>query len=406
MKYPIQNILALFLVIPTYVTFFIGKEPLMQGLAFSLYFVPLIVTLIKNKTLHLPRLFLFIWGVFLIAWIFPSIINSQSGRLESELISLPVLFFHAMMLTIVILILYDYLSRVADRKLGNLLQLIFWVMLPMMLLMSMKIGYLSFYHPNHFQLGFRPFPFGIHPNVAAEIILVFLLTATQLTNRFWQWTVYVISITFLYILSSRGALIASFLGLFIIYGLPWLKAQLSIKRLVVTTAILGFALMLYHQEIFSLIKSVLILDTRTHDIAGRGGMWLLGLESIQAKPWLGTGFFVTPHGFSTPEFSNGSLPIDHPSLIIHNAFIRIFSENGIILFLMAMAFLVLTGLSLLREKNYQLLGIFCAILFFLFFSTRHLTLNLMNIILYFIVIRSLLYQRQSITGWKLFAVFK
>jgi len=75
--------------------------------------------------------------------------------------------------------------------------------------------------------------------------------------------------------------------------------------------------------------------------------------------------------------------------VIHNAFIRIATENGLLLLMMALIIIFLACFRLIKLKNFKDLALVVSILFFLFFATRHLTLNLMNILLYYVLIRSL-----------------
>jgi len=132
-----------------------------------------------------------------------------------------------------------------------------------------------------------------------------------------------------------------------------------------------------------------MLDTRTKGIAGRGQVWELAMNLIIEHPFQGIGFWVNPMGYSIPENFALGTTLDHPALVIHNAFIRIAAENGLLLLMMVLIIIFLTCFRLIRLKKFKDLALIVSILFFLFFGTRHLTLNLMNILLYYTLIRSL-----------------
>ena len=173
------------------------------------------------------------------------------------------------------------------------------------------------------------------------------------------------------------------------YILPWILPKINWK---VSILFLGSCLLmgfLFFNQIVSLVESFLMLDGRTKDIAGRGQMWQLAMNSIIENPFRGIGFWVNPMGYSIPENFPIWSRLDSPGLVIHNAFIRIATENGLLLLMMALIIMFLACFRLIKLKNFKDLALVVSILFFLFFATRHLTLNLMNILLYYVLIRSL-----------------
>ena len=383
---PAVTLLALALVIPTYITFFIGKEPLIQGLAFSIYALPLLVMLFRSRTLHTSGRLIFFWALFLAAWVIPSLINAAGSHLESELVRLPVLFFHVTILTLLVVTLYHYLKPDPEKNFHQLVVTMFWALLPISLLIALKTLYLEGYNPT-----LRPSPFGIHPNVAAEVMLVFLLCATQVRQATVKWLAYAVTIATCYLLQSRGGLIASYLALFILYGYPLVtQKNLQKKSALAIGGLLVMGLLFFYQDLYDLILKASMLDMRTQDIAGRGRMWLLGLESIMARPWTGLGFWVNPMGLSVPAHFPAWATLGHPALEIHNAFIRIATENGLVLLAMTLALMGFAAHRLHRDKNYPELAALMSVTFFLCFATRHLTLNLMNVLLYMVILKATL----------------
>jgi len=383
---PAVTLLALALVIPTYITFFIGKEPLIQGLAFSIYALPLLVMLFRSRTLHTSGRLIFFWALFLAAWVIPSLINAAGSHLESELVRLPVLFFHVTILTLLVVTLYHYLKPDPEKNFHQLVVTMFWALLPISLLIALKTLYLEGYNPT-----LRPSPFGIHPNVAAEVMLVFLLCATQVRQATVKWLAYAVTIATCYLLQSRGGLIASYLALFILYGYPLVaQKNLQKKSTLAIGGLLVMGLLFFYQDLYDLILKASMLDMRTQDISGRGQVWLLGLESIMARPWTGIGFWVNPMGLSYPAHFPAWLTLGHPAFEIHNAFIRIATENGLVLLAMTLGLMGFAAHRLHRDKNYPELATLMSVTFFLCFATRHLTLNLMNVLLYMVILKATL----------------
>ena len=374
---PPTNLLAFALVIPTYITFFIGKEPLMQGLAFSLYLIPLGVAVVgKRMTLPSFKLSAF-WAIFLCAWIVPSLINAYGSHLESDLVRLPVLFFHVTILTALVFIFYDFLKSDPQKQLHTLLRTMFWVMLPMALLILLKVCYIKYY-----QMGTpRPSPFGIHPTIAAEVMFTFLICATQARQRTMRWTGYLLAITTIFMVEGRGALISCYIVLIMTYGYPWLRKNLNSKACWVGLGSTFIIITTFPTELLVMLQKLTMFDIRS-GLSGRETMWLLGLDSIMAHPWTGLGFWVNPMGYSIPEHFPFYATLNHPQWVIHNAFIRIATENGLAL----TAIIIGTGLGatikLHQNKNALGLALVLAVTFYLCFATRHLTLNLMNVMLY------------------------
>jgi O-antigen ligase len=380
---PLEWSVAFALTVPTYITFFIGKEPFMQGLAFMLYLIPIAIVLVRKGIPRLSLKFWVMWLVFCALWVIPSVINSMSAQLESDLVSLPILFYHVAIMTAIVIFFKTYCDKTKSINQDLLLRSIFWVLIPMVLIIFCKTLYLDFMSDK------RPFPFGIHPNVNAEIIFTLLLVSLRLPGNLIKMLAIAIAIATCYLLESRGGLISCYIALIITYALPWILPKINWK---VSILFLGSCLLLsflFFNQIVSFIESFFMLDVRTKDIAGRGQVWRLAMNSIIDNPFQGIGFWVNPMGYSIPENFSIWHRLDSPELVIHNAFIRIATENGLLLLMMALIIIFLACFRLIKLKNFKDLALVVSILFFLFFATRHLTLNLMNILLYYVLIRSL-----------------
>jgi O-antigen ligase len=168
------------------------------------------------------------------------------------------------------------------------------------------------------------------------------------------------------------------------------QKNLQKKSALAIGGLLVMGLLFFYQDLYDLILKVSMLDMRTQDIAGRGQVWLLGLESIKTNPFTGLGFWVNPMGLSIPEHFPLGTVLGDPALEIHNAFIRIATENGLVLLAMILALMGIAAYRLHRDKNYLELAVIMGVTFFLFFSTRHLTLNLMNILLYTVILKAMM----------------
>ena len=356
----------------------------MQGLAFTLYLIPIAIVLIRNGIPRLSLKFWVMWLLFCALWVIPSVINSMSNRLESDLVSLPILFYHVAIMTAIVIFFKAYCDKTKPINQDLLLRSIFWVLIPMVLLIFCKSLYLDFMSDK------RPVPYGIHPNVNAEIIFTLLLVSLRLPGNFIKMVAITIAVATCYLLESRGGLISCYIALIMTYGLPWILSKINWKVAILflgSCLLMGF---LFFNQIVSFVESFLMLDGRTKDIAGRGQMWQLAMNSIIENPFQGIGYWVNPMGYSIPENIHWWwATLDHDRLVIHNAFIRIATENGVLLLMMVLVIISLACFRLIKLKNFKDLALIVSILFFLFFATRHLTLNLMNILLYYVLIRSL-----------------
>lgn len=385
---PLEWVAAFALTVPTYIIFFIGMEPYMQAIAYSLYIIPICLVFIRKRHFPLSTRFIILWTIFLVFWITPSILNRISPTLESDLVSLPVLFYHVVMLSAVVIFLNIYVQDKKSISKELLMRSIFWTLAPMVLLIFFKSIYLDF------QEDARPSPFRVNANTNVEIIFTFMLVALRLTGNIIKFFAIVLAITTCYILESRGGLISCYIALLLTYGPPWLHTNFKHKYFLFFLFVILFISVFFHNEIYSLFNSTLMLDIRLSSLTDRLIVWELAIESIIQKPFSGTGFWVNPMGYSVPEGFPEWATIDNYQLVVHNAFLRIATENGILLFLMIISFVVISCYRLLKNNFFKDFALVISVLFFLFFCTRHLTLNLMNVLLYFTIIRALTLDRK------------
>ena len=105
------KLLALCLVIPAYMDFFVSKAPLFQFIGYLSYLIPLGILFIHQQ-IDLSKKFIIYWIIFSILLILPSIINLSSGRLESDLINIKGLFSKWVFLSALMIFFYfEFFSR-------------------------------------------------------------------------------------------------------------------------------------------------------------------------------------------------------------------------------------------------------------------------------------------------------
>jgi hypothetical protein len=351
----------------------------MQGLAFSCYPVALVAVAMHYRSFKLPRNFIFFWIFFLLAWCIPSLINYSSGRLESDLVNLEVLFANVIFLSSILFALVIWLTHDKDTNFKKLLSTLFITLIPIVFLIILKTIYLKFL--NH---DARPFPFDIHPVVASEILFMSMICLMTLKNQYLKLILSAPLFIGLILLQSRGYILSSFFIFLVCFILPCF-IRLTTKQKIVTLLITSLCLFLSVDFIFN---EILKLDSPSRGFnsgfSGREFIWEYGLQSILNHPWLGVGYWVNILGYSVPlDFpAYASRNINDPSLVIHNAFIRIAAENGLIFACLSYITIILSIVKAMQKNLYFELAIVMAMIFALFFSTRHLTNNLMNIIFY------------------------
>jgi O-antigen ligase len=261
----------------------------------------------------------------------------------------------------------------------------FLVILPMTILIFLKSLYLVLTDDK------RPEPFGIHPNVATEISLITLILAIYLNNSFLKIGTFILVIATCYLCASRGAFIASIIVIFTAYFLPLFISRITLRYSLILIIISMVTYVLIGEDLYNYITKFLLLDSRVGNIAGRLPVWELAYQSILKNPVTGMGFWVHPMGYEM-------ISIHMPHLEIHNAFLRIASENGLGLLIMILVFLIIAFYKLIKVRNFSELAILTGALFFLFFATRHLTLNLLNIILYFVILKAMIMPTNKLTN--------
>ena len=369
------KLLALCLVIPAYMDFFVSKAPLFQFIGYLSYLIPLGM-LIIHQQIDLSKKFIVYWAIFSFLLIMPSIINLSSGRLESDLININGLFSKWIFLSALMLFFDTWIKKCKDNQLHQLIYYLFLFFLPIITIIFFKVFAEVYECPKELlDVRCRPIPFGVGAFVTSELFLLFGLLCLALTNNALRIILIGLSLMALIFLQARTALAGLFIACSIYTFLPMLFKYK--KRMMIPFILVGLILSFI---IFIFLIDHTFFGRNLSSFSNRINMWQLGLETIQAHPWFGIGFDVTPNYYSF--ISNNA------ANTIHNMFIRIATENGLPLLLLIVLTLIFSIIRLFQSKNYFGIALLFSVIFFHCFSTRHISINLMNIIFYIIIMKS------------------
>lgn len=397
-------LLALALTFPVYILTFVGMKPITQGFAYLPYALIFLYFWYRSSNLFFSKKFIFFWVIFLAAWIIPSVINAYSGRLESDLVRLPVLFVHVAYMTMLLLSYGMYLSLNDNQSLKKLLLNISFMLSPLLIILFIKTLLLEYDHPE-----LRHSPFGASPHFVGEILLVFVF-GVLFTKTYWvKAFIFFITLLFLILLENRTGMIA-FLILLGGLSLRWLFSNYNerVDRKKFAIVLIGIILFLipFYQMIYNFVDQHIFYITSQSRGLGSGFTWRSipwerAYESILTRPFLGVGFWVKPYGYELTHylhwFSTQGPFYNNPNYEIHSAWIRIFAENGLVLFSIIMSLLLIVIIKCIVRRDLIILLIILSIMFYLSFVTRHLTLNLMNATLYMLILRTLFQDRFRLT---------
>lgn len=380
MKFSFENILSFCLVIPTYFIFLVGHNPSQQAFAYSLYAIPLLFLFLNRKIEKIPLRILGFLVLFLFLWITPSFINYFNNKLD--VLNIFILLYHAFFFTVIFLTFYYFFNFNDETKFKELCTKLLILIFPLAFLIFLDSTYQFF--SNNYD---RPYPFSNHPNFATEILLAALILSTNIKWQSIKNFLLLFVIFICYICSSRGALVASLIIFISPKILGIFKLLFFKNKFYFLLALFLFTLVIYY--FFNILSTILLLDIRLEALNERIYIWKIGIESFLNNPFLGIGFWNNPHT-KTIEFNNSIFNIHtiNPNLVIHNAFIRIAVENGLGLLLLSLLLLFFSLFNFYKEDNFICLSVLIAFIFYLFFATRHLSLNFFNILLYLYIYKS------------------
>jgi O-antigen ligase len=217
------------------------------------------------------------------------------------------------------------------------------------------------------QLIMRPYATFPHPNVLAGFILVSLiLIATgrkqQATNKIFKRLVIGLGAAAIVLSFSRAAwLVGLIIGIwYMVYGI-WKRKK---EKFLITFFVISFS-------VFAFFGTVIKLPI-DEAISYRLQLNKIALEMVRQKPLIGVGLnnFIPqlPHYWLSPESVRFLQPV-------HNIFLLVCAETGLVGLLIFLWFLILTFKRLLRTNNLLLLLCLSAILALGLFDHYWLTLQ-------------------------------
>jgi len=370
-------LLALCLVFPAYIDFFISKLPVAQGLAYLTYLLPVII-LITNKKINLPIKFIIFWIIFLFLWIVPSAINLYLPGPRPDLIFMHALIAKLFFLTTIVVLSISFFQSFTNNDFNNLCYLIFLALLPMLLLIFFECIDLSLF------CNFcRVYPFNNLPFFVSEIFFIFIIFSLILKSQPWKFLIILGSFIGLIMVEGRAAILASVIAILAMKFFSFSK-HTQIKILIFFIFIFFVSALLINITNLKLLLEDTFLYRHTGNLesfSGRLHMYKFAVQSIIQNPIIGIGFEVTPNYH---HFTN------HNTNTVHNIFLRLATENGLILVFIVVGILVKAFYKLIKlQMNYEL-AFFLSFLIYNSLSTRHLSLNLMNVFFYMIVVKALM----------------
>lgn len=371
------------LVFPAYIDFFISKSPVWQGLAYLTYTVPLAI-LFMNSRVHLNLRQIGFWLFFLSLWIVPSLINLNSGRLESDRIIIHALTAKLFFLTVIIIFAKSFFQHFKEGDFSQLMVYILTAYLPMILIIFLESIDLSI--ACHFC---RVKPFNNLAFFVSELFYLFIIVCLPLKNQSVKICLILLGFLGVIMVEGRAALIASLIAI-IIFVFYSKKSNKVFKILIVASLFLTlFALIFHFQFVVTIINDTFIYRYKGNleSLSNRIHMYNLAIESIRHYPWLGIGFEVTPSYYSF---------LNHNYNVVHNFILRIATENGLPVALVILAILTIAVVRMIRYRMPFELAFLVSFIIFNSFSTRHLSLNLMNVLLYIIIVKAFMtYKRRQ-----------
>jgi O-antigen ligase len=371
--------IAITLAIPTYLIVLIGTTPILQGCFYLMYLIGLYFIWSRRQERQFTTSFILTSIIFLLLWVVPNIVTKTSGRLESDMLSMPILIYHVIILSAVLAWARSWIIRQKQpHQAWEACCQTLWVCLsPLVILILIESLRLKFEFPAQ-----RPEPFS-YRHLIGEVVLMFILMAIALPSRWLKVTSLIISILILHLIENRGGL----LSMGVVIGLLLtvkLFQQLGWKKCLVLAILVIGSAYIFFVQIYNLIDYFFLLEHQSRGLGSgfthRLPVWIDTWHEIQRVPWTGVGFWVSPYPYW--QFNQ----IEHA---VHNIFLRILVENGAPLFIFIVALLGLTAIQIERKKLPLHRMAFWGILIYYFFIPRHLTLNPLSFLLYWTIIQAL-----------------
>lgn len=366
------------LVLPVYFFILIENHPYVQFVCYLGYLLALIITFMANKTFKIPKSFILGWFFFLMLLMVPSYINQSSGRLESEMINLPIIGVKMFLLTTILCVMVNWASSLKPREPFDFYPKLFIVIAPLGIILILAILTPHILYPDK---NFFPTPYGMQHNYLGETLVLFTLLATQVRATFFKFLAILFALIAIFYLSSRSALLGSLVGLFLIVVVPLLTKHPKPSLIIVGLFLIS--LPLTYPLLYELADSLFLLSSKSRGFEGgisdRWDSYLRAIDLLREHWLLGVGF-------------DASVPFNSRAVEgtqIHNFLLRILVENGIGLLLFILAIMLAAAIRIERLDLYFERGCFYGLIALMMFQPRHINLNLMSVFFYIILIRAL-----------------
>jgi len=357
-----SSLIALCLVIPAYSDFLISKQVFFQAVAYLSYAFIFFNSFSYFKKYLTQNIFIY-FSLFFSLIFFASLVNYFSGTLESELINFPGIVIRYIYLTTILIVIYDYFLKNNKQTLDGLFKKILIFLLPLIIIISLKILEHVFLRNT---ILVRPaLIFETGPQAISEIYIVFILLSVFLKPKYFLF-IFTFSFIFICLLYTRSAFIVS-LFILMFYLIFQVRIGRALKFFLLISILFFILYSLYN---FPWITRGL----KDLSLSGRLDVYLSALESIKNNPFFGIGFGVRPDHFEHIY--------EHDRWTIHNQFLRIAAENGIPILIILLSIIFYTLYQAIKLKIYHIVIIILSVLLMNFWATRHISINLLSILMY------------------------
>lgn len=371
--------IAISLAIPSYLIVLIGTAPILQGVFYLIYLIGIFFIWQRRQQENYSLIFIVTSLIFLTAWIAPNVVTKFSGRLESDMLSLPILIYHVFVLSVVVLWARSWSK--GQKNYHNSWQqsccTLLLLLTPLIVLILVETILLKIEFPDN-----RPDPFN-YRHLNGEILLMYCLAGFAVSGRYLKLMVLAATILTLTLIENRSGLLS--VGIIVTLYLAMKTLNLfSKKKMIIGLVLSALLAYVFYDQLFKLIDYFFLLEHKTRGMGSgftqRLPVWIETWQEIQRVPWTGVGFWVSPYPYG--EHLN-------PGRAVHNIFLRLWVENGTGIILIVALILIYTAINIEIKKLHWHRMAFWSILFYYFFIPRHLTINPLSIILYWTIIHSL-----------------
>lgn len=367
------------LAIPCYLIVLIGTSPVLQGCFYLMYLIGLYFIWSRRQDHQFSTSFILTAIIFLLLWVAPNLVTKTSGRLESDMLSLPILIYHVTILSVILLWARSWTVRQNQphRTWQACCQTLWALLTPLVILILIESLRLTFEYPDR-----RPDPFN-YRHLNGEVVLMFALAAMALPSPWLKAISLIISILTLHLIENRGGLLSVGVVIGLLFAVKLLQQHGWKRSLLFTITLVGLTFF-FREQLFNLVDYFFLLEHRSRGLGTgftqRLPVWIDTWQEIQRVPWTGVGFWVSPYPYG--EYGN-------PGRAVHNIFLRLWVENGTPLFVFTIALLMVTAIQIERKHLPWQRMAFWSILIYYFFIPRHLTLNPLSILLYWTIMQAL-----------------